>query len=248
MVSRRTGKEAKSRARSSTTLSEVLIHEAKKERAARNTRIHKKYRLSPSLAKLIGSDEPETRYNVVKLIWVQIKESKLQDPEDPAYIDCGAEFEEICSYRPTHIAPQLDKLTISLAHHVGARTKVQASGSSGTMVSRRTRKEAKSRSRSSTTLSEVLIHEAKKKRAPRNSGIHKRYRLSPSLAKLIGSDEPETRYNVIKLIWIQIKERKLQDPEDPAYIDCDAEFEDVTGMVRLKGFTIIKYLNHHFLE
>ncbi|XP_026471045.1 uncharacterized protein LOC113375324 [Ctenocephalides felis] len=180
MVSRRTGKEAKSRARSSTTLSEVLIHEAKKERAARNTRIHKKYRLSPSLAKLIGSDEPETRYNVVKLIWVQIKESKLQDPEDPAYIDCGAEFEE--------------------------------------------------------------------KRAPRNSGIHKRYRLSPSLAKLIGSYEPETRYNVVKLIWIQIKERKLQDPEDPAYIDCDAEFEDVTGMVRLKAFTIMKYLNHHFLE
>ncbi|XP_026471063.1 SWI/SNF complex component SNF12 homolog [Ctenocephalides felis] len=115
------------------------------------------------------------------------------------------------------------------------------------MVSRRTRKKAKSRSISSTTLSEVLFQEAKKKRAARK-GIHKRYRLSPSLAKLIGSDEPETRYNVVKLIWIQIKERKLQDPEDPAYIDCDAEFEDVTGMVRLKGFTIIKHLNHHFLE
>ncbi|XP_026471049.1 protein TRI1-like [Ctenocephalides felis] len=111
---------------------------------------------------------------------------------------------------------------------------------------RHTRREAKSRTNSSTTLSEVLINEAKKKRAPRNSGIHKRYRLSPELAKLIGSNEPETRYNVVKLIWIQIKERKLQDPEDPAYIDCDEEFESVTGMVRLKGFTIMKYLNSHF--
>ncbi|XP_026471050.1 protein TRI1-like [Ctenocephalides felis] len=113
---------------------------------------------------------------------------------------------------------------------------------------RHARREAKSRTNSSTTLSEVLNNEAKKKRAPRNSGIHKRYRLSPELAKLIGSNEPETRYNVVKLIWIEIKERKLQDPEDAAYIDCDEEFESVTGMVRLKGFTIMKHLNSHFLD
>ncbi|XP_026471059.1 protein TRI1-like [Ctenocephalides felis] len=103
------------------------------------------------------------------------------------------------------------------------------------MVSRRTRKEAKSRSRSSTTLSEVLNHEAKKKRA-KLTGIHKRYRLSPELAKLIGSNEPETRYNVVKLIWIQIKERKLQDPEDPAYIDCDEEFESVTVLKKYRKY------------
>ncbi|XP_026471111.1 protein TRI1-like [Ctenocephalides felis] len=113
---------------------------------------------------------------------------------------------------------------------------------------RHTRKEAKLWRKSSSTLSEVLTREAKKKRAAKNSGIHRKYRLSPELAKLIGSNEPETRYNVVKLIWKQIKERNLQDPENPAYIDCDEEFEEVTGLVRLKGFTIIKYLNHHFLE
>ncbi|XP_026471065.1 protein TRI1-like [Ctenocephalides felis] len=114
------------------------------------------------------------------------------------------------------------------------------------MVPKRHRKGAKLRKHRS-TLSDILFNKKKQTRAASNVGIHRRYFLSESLAKLIGSSEPQTRYNVIKLVWDQIKKRQLQDPDDPAYILSDDEFEAVTGMARFKGFTVIKHLGPHFL-
>uniref|UniRef100_A0A453LWB5 DM2 domain-containing protein n=1 Tax=Aegilops tauschii subsp. strangulata TaxID=200361 RepID=A0A453LWB5_AEGTS len=73
--------------------------------------------------------------------------------------------------------------------------------------------------------------------------------LSDDLAKFIGTGESMlSRSDVVKRMWVYIKENNLQDPSDRRKIICDEKLKDLFQVESFTGFTVSKLLNPHFTK
>jgi upstream activation factor subunit UAF30 len=86
--------------------------------------------------------------------------------------------------------------------------------------------------------------EGKKQRT--GGGFTKPQPLSTALADFLGVDEMP-RSQVVKTMWAYIKDNALQDPENKKNIICDDRLQQVLGVSKFVGFSMMKYLNKHFL-
>jgi upstream activation factor subunit UAF30 len=82
---------------------------------------------------------------------------------------------------------------------------------------------------------------------PNNTGWNKPCKLSPQLAALLGEEEL-SRPQVVKRIWVYIKQNELQDPDDKRYIVPDEKLFTVLGVERVQFMTMNKYLTKHIIK
>jgi SWI/SNF-related matrix-associated actin-dependent regulator of chromatin subfamily D len=57
--------------------------------------------------------------------------------------------------------------------------------------------------------------------------------------------EVETRPRIIAAIWHYVKARKLQNPEDPSFFNCDAPLQKVFGESKMKFTMVSQRISQH---
>ncbi|KJE97582.1 hypothetical protein CAOG_09088 [Capsaspora owczarzaki ATCC 30864] len=75
-------------------------------------------------------------------------------------------------------------------------------------------------------------------------GFSKPVGVSPELAALLGASELP-RSQVIKKLWVIIKERNLQDPTNKQFILCDPQLEAIIGKPRVQMFKMTREIERH---
>ncbi|XP_009783278.1 SWI/SNF complex component SNF12 homolog [Nicotiana tabacum] len=71
-----------------------------------------------------------------------------------------------------------------------------------------------------------------------------KYKLSPALTEVLGI-EVETRARIISSIWHYVKARKLQNPDDPSYFNCDPPLQKVFGEGKVKFTAVTQKITPH---
>ncbi|XP_074275297.1 SWI/SNF complex component SNF12 homolog [Silene latifolia] len=71
-----------------------------------------------------------------------------------------------------------------------------------------------------------------------------KFKLSPALTDLLGI-EAETRPRIIAAIWHYVKARKLQNPNDPTFFNCDAQLQKVFGEDKMKFTMVSQKISNH---
>ncbi|KAJ4908397.1 SWI/SNF complex component SNF12-like protein [Raphanus sativus] len=74
--------------------------------------------------------------------------------------------------------------------------------------------------------------------------VPEKFKLSTALMDVLGI-EVETRPRIIAAIWHYVKARKLQNPNDPSYFNCDAALQKVFGEQKLKFTMVSQKISHH---
>jgi len=96
-------------------------------------------------------------------------------------------------------------------------------------------------------------HTAKRKKEPkpkdasakkRKTSYNKHCVLSPALAQVMGKNRMP-RCDVVKNMWVIIKERNLQDPKNKSFMLCDEELQAIFKRKRVKTFGMMKFLSDH---
>ncbi|GMI65999.1 hypothetical protein like AT1G49520 [Hibiscus trionum] len=186
-------------------------------------------RLSPQLQELLGVPEL-ARTEVVKQIWVYIREKNLQDPVNKKNIICD---------EPLHALFGVDSIDMfqmnkALSKHILPLDSDEVKP----MEKEKPRKRER----------EGDPDEAKGKEK-RQKGFLAPLQLSDALVKFLGTGENElTRASVIKRMWDYIKENNLQDPSDKRKVLCDGKLKELFDVETFHGFTVTKLLAAHFLK
>lgn len=71
-----------------------------------------------------------------------------------------------------------------------------------------------------------------------------KFKLSPPLTELLGI-EAETRPRIIAAIWHYVKARKLQNPNDPTFFNCDPQLQKVFGEEKMKFTMVSQKISQH---
>lgn len=71
-----------------------------------------------------------------------------------------------------------------------------------------------------------------------------KYKLSQALMELLGI-EVDTRPRIIAAIWHYVKARKLQNPNDPSFFNCDAPLQKVFGEDKMKFTMVSQKISPH---
>ena len=79
---------------------------------------------------------------------------------------------------------------------------------------------------------------------PRRTGLTVPMLLSDQLADVLGVVEM-SRCDVVRNLWVYIKNNELQDPKDKRYFLCDEKLKAIFGKDRLSGFEMNKYIGGH---
>ncbi|WP_226895826.1 SWIB/MDM2 domain-containing protein [Polymorphobacter sp. PAMC 29334] len=79
---------------------------------------------------------------------------------------------------------------------------------------------------------------------PKGGGLSTPVMPSPQLAAIVG-DNPLTRSEIVSLMWVYIKEHKLQDAADRRQINADAKLEPIFGKARVGMFELSKLISDH---
>ncbi|TXG59491.1 hypothetical protein EZV62_014064 [Acer yangbiense] len=191
--------------------------------------------LSPQLQEFVGVPEL-ARTEVVKQIWIYIREKQLQDPSNKRNIICDERLHALFGVDSINMF-QMNKV---LANHIWPL------GSDVAPV-KSTPKEKPRKQEREEDLEESTRKEKKQKGG--KSGFLAPLQLSDALAKFLGTGESElSRSDVIKRIWDYIKENNLQDPSDKRRILCDEKLKELFDVDSFIGFTVTKLLSAHFVK
>ncbi|GJW79233.1 SWI/SNF complex component SNF12 [Tanacetum coccineum] len=70
------------------------------------------------------------------------------------------------------------------------------------------------------------------------------YKLSLALMEVLGI-EVDTRSRIIAAIWHYVKARKLQNPDDRPYFNCDPTLQKVFGEDKMKFTMVSQKISYH---
>ncbi|GMI76932.1 hypothetical protein like AT1G49520 [Hibiscus trionum] len=223
------GVEETERAKNKRASSKKRSKRVDSEGKRRGGGFNKASRLSPQLQELLGVPEL-ARTEVVKQIWVYIREKNLQDPVNKKNIICD---------EPLHALFGVDSIDMfqmnkALSKHILPSDPDEVKS----MEKEKPRKHER----------EEDPDEAKGKEK-RQKGFLAPLQLSDGLVKFLGTGENElTRAAVIKRMWDYIKENNLQDPSDKRKVLCDEKLKELFDVETFHGFTVTKLLTAHFLK
>jgi len=80
------------------------------------------------------------------------------------------------------------------------------------------------------------------------SGLTKPMNLSPELQDIIGAG-PMSRAEVVKALWVYIKENKLQDENDKRTIVADEKMKKIfDGQEKVNMFEMTKLVSKHLSD
>ncbi|XP_041007470.1 SWI/SNF complex component SNF12 homolog [Juglans microcarpa x Juglans regia] len=74
--------------------------------------------------------------------------------------------------------------------------------------------------------------------------VPEKFKLSPALMEVLGI-EVDTRPRIIAAIWHYVKARKLQNPGDPSFFNCDPPLQRVFGEERMKFTMVSQKISQH---
>ncbi|KAL5819533.1 hypothetical protein ACOSQ4_023375 [Xanthoceras sorbifolium] len=192
--------------------------------------------LSPQLQEFVGVPEL-ARTEVVKQIWMYIREKDLQDPSNRRNIICDEKLRALFSVDTINMF-QMNK---ALSKHIWPLD------SDDVVPVKSTPKEKPRKQAREEDLEEPTRKEKRQKGG--KSGFLAPLQLSDALAKFLGTGEGElTRADVIKRMWDYIKENNLQDPSDKRRIICDEKLKELFNVDSFHGFTVTKLLSVHFIK
>ncbi|KAG6547525.1 hypothetical protein Mapa_010973 [Marchantia paleacea] len=210
----------------------------KKKRAGGGGGLNKVCGLSPELQAIIGEAElPRTQ--VVKQLWVYIREKELQDPDNKRKILCNDELRGLFGVDSTDIF-KMNKL---LSRHIWPLDKA-ASGEEDRKVKKQ-KTEKPPAERPKTEKKEDVKPKIEKKESGRGRG-NGLSPLSEKLIEFLGTDETEmAQTDVVKHIWDYIGDHRLQDAADKRTIICDEKLQDLFGCETFVGFALTKLIAPH---
>ncbi|KAG4175514.1 hypothetical protein ERO13_A11G189600v2 [Gossypium hirsutum] len=201
----------------------------KREGKRRGGGFNKVSKLSPQLQELLGVPEM-ARTEVVKQMWVYIREKNLQDPVNKKNIICDEPLHALFGVESIDMF-QMNK---ALSKHILPLDSDEVKSTEKEKPRKHEREEDPD--------------EAKGKEK-RQKGFLAPLQLSDALVKFLGTGENElTRAVVIKRMWDYIKENNLQDPADKRKVICDEKLKELFEVETFHGFTVTKLLAAHFLK
>ncbi|XWS32637.1 hypothetical protein CRYUN_Cryun22dG0007500 [Craigia yunnanensis] len=74
--------------------------------------------------------------------------------------------------------------------------------------------------------------------------VPEKFKLSSALMEVLGI-EVDTRPRIIAAIWHYVKARKLQNPNDPSFFNCDAQLQKVFGEEKVKFTMVSQKISQH---
>lgn len=195
-----------------------------------------KKELSPQLAEFLGKNE-ETRPQVVKSLWDYIKKNNLQNPDNRKEI----QFDETLRSIFKVDGCSMIHLSKYISAHVHPFKPVDLKTKKKTLKKNQQDKKSKSKKRKGANDKAKEGGEKKKRK-------QKLYLLSDDLKKVVGEDLL-SRPEVIKRLWVYIRENNLQNPEDKRQIQCDELLKNVmAGNDTVTIFSLNKYFGTHLME
>lgn len=193
--------------------------------------------ISDELAQFLGKGKQMARTEVVKALWVYIKQNDLQNPQDKREIFLDEKMKSLF---------KVDKFTMfTLNKYVGSHihpfTPVNLDQLS---ENSKRRKEEAARKRKAKSEAK----KGKKKKMKRKEGSHPPYRLSEELRAVVGKDILP-RPQVTQALWVYIKAQNLQSETDKRVIVCDDLLKPIMdGNDTVTIFTMNKYITPHMVE
>ncbi|CAN8258817.1 unnamed protein product [Cochlearia groenlandica] len=220
--------------------------------------------LSPQLEKLVGTSQL-ARTEVVKKMWVYIREKKLQDPQDRRKIVCDELLHSLFRVKSINMF-QMNK---ALTKHIwplgsGCAKSVKEEDedededvASGERDVKAKKNEYMEENNEEESEEEVRTLRKRKRKKPTKStksgektkrkaggGFTKLCSLSPELQAFTGVTEL-ARTEVVKRLWSYIKEKNLQDPNDKRTIICDESLRSLFPVESINMFQMNKQLTKH---
>mmetsp|Transcript_15854 Transcript_15854/g.45793 ORF Transcript_15854/g.45793 Transcript_15854/m.45793 type:complete len:316 (+) Transcript_15854:385-1332(+) len=212
--------------------------EAPKKKRGAGKGLSVKKEISPELAEFLGQGKEMARTDIVKGLWDYIKEHNLQNPDNKREILLDSKMKAVfgCDkftmftmnkYVTAHVHPFKPVDLTSKSPARKARTSAASAG--------------KKRKRGATA-------DDKKKRKPKKPGLQPPYRLSDTMAAVVGKDILP-RPQVVTALWNYIKKNDLQNPNDKREILCDDKLKAVMGgNKKVTMFNMNRYITEHLLE
>ncbi|OQR85037.1 hypothetical protein ACHHYP_12404 [Achlya hypogyna] len=208
--------------------------------------------LSPELAAVLGV-EKSSRPQLVKKMWDYIRENGLQDPNDKRTILLDDTLKGVFK-RDSFTMFSMNKF---LKRHVKKESELTGNGwddiprdgesseEDEAKTAEKERKKAVKAARKTAAKSEK--GEKPKRAAPApNTGINAPLELSKELTELLG-ESVLSRPQVVKRLWVYIKENGLQNPENKQEIKCNELLTKLFGESTVTMFSMNKLLKPHFL-
>lgn len=191
--------------------------------------------LSPELQKFIGVPEL-ARTEVVKQLWVHIREKDLQDPNNRRNIICDETLRALFGVDSINMF-QMNK---ALSKHIWPLDSDDAAPVKPTPKEKQRKQERED--------SDEPKRKQKRQKGG-NSGFLAPLPLSDALVKFLNIEESAlSRAEVVKKIWEYIKQNNLQDPSDKRRIICDEKLKELFDVDSFNGFTVPKLLSAHFIK
>lgn len=199
--------------------------------------------LSPELQSVLGVSEL-SRTQVVKQLWVYIRENDLQDPQNRRKILCDDKLRLV--FRKDSV--DMFEMNKVLSNHILRLDNGNVVSEDSEPKAKRPKQEKKG-SEDSESKSKRRKQEKKEGGSGKNSGFCSPLPLSDALVTFLGTGESQlSRAEVVKRIWGYIKDKNLQDPSDKRRIVCDMKLRELFGCDTFNGFGVTKLLTTHFLK
>lgn len=199
--------------------------------------------LSPELQSVLGVSEL-SRTQVVKQLWVYIRENDLQDPQNRRKILCDEKLRLV--FRKDSV--DMFEMNKVLSNHILRLENGNVVSEDSEPKAKRQKQEKKG-SEDSESKSKRRKQEKKEGGSGKNSGFCTPLPLSDALVTFLGTGESQlSRAEVVKRIWGYIKDKNLQDPSDKRRIVCDMKLRELFGCDTFNGFGVTKLLTTHFMK
>ncbi|KAL5788423.1 hypothetical protein ACOSP7_005372 [Xanthoceras sorbifolium] len=190
--------------------------------------------LSPQLQTLLGVSEL-ARTEVVKKLWIYIRENNLQDPKNKRNIICDESLHAL--FRVNSI--NMFKMNKALSRHIWPLDEEEVPAKS-TQKGKRCKQVGEGADEP---------NQKEKRQKKGSSGFLAPLPLSDALMKFFGTGENVlSRADVVKRMWAYIKQNDLQDPSDKRNIICDDKLKELFEVDSFHGFSVTKLLTAHFIK
>ena len=212
--------------------------------------------LSVELAEFTG-ETMLGRTEVTKRIWAYIKENELQNPKDRREILCDEKLSKVLKCKKINMMKMtavLSKQMFSAKDLQEGRDDDSSDDEGAEADAAHQKKKAKAAEKKRAVVSKENAAAKKKSKSSskvkkeggggKKTGFNVPLLLSPKLAALMGTPAMG-RSEIVKQLWVHIRQHELQNPHDKREILLDAPLKAVFGVESMTMFSMNKLLVPH---